>query len=194
MSHEHTEIGRRTYLKTTGAAALGTTALSGCLGDASGTLATHVTDQPTDIDDFESLVVTIAGIWLGPETAEAGDEEGSEPSGREYHEFDESQTADLVDLQDDTTQLVDERDLNTGEYEFLQLDADGIDGTLDDGSEATVETPGEAPLTFNEPFEIREETQTSFTADFTPVKRGQTGTYVLKPVADGIDVQYDSEE
>jgi hypothetical protein len=33
---------------------------------ATGTLATQVTDQPGDIADFESCIVTIEGIWLKP--------------------------------------------------------------------------------------------------------------------------------
>mgnify|MGYP006919956659 CR=1 FL=1 len=33
--------------------------------------------------------------------------------------------------------------------------------------------------------------RTVFTADFTPVKRGQTGSYVLQPVPDGITVEYE---
>jgi hypothetical protein len=165
--------------------------LAGCLGGSTGTLATQVTDQPGDIADFDECIVTIVGMWLGPEDAESGTEEGEEPSGREYHEYDEPQEADLVELQNGETQLVDERDLETGSYEFLQLDTDGVDATLNDGSEATVEVPGEAPLTFNQSFEVREDTRTVFTGDFTPVKRGQTGSYVLQPVPDGITVEYD---
>jgi hypothetical protein len=166
--------------------------LAGCIGGGStGTLATQVTDQPGDIADFESCVVTIVGMWLGPEDAEAGDEEDGESTEREYYEYDEPQEADLVDLQGENTSLVDERELETATHAFLQLDTDGIDATLEDGSSATVETPGEAPLTFNQEFEIREDTRTVFTADFTPVKRGQTGSYVLQPVPDGITVEYE---
>ncbi|GAB7012300.1 hypothetical protein JCM18549_05710 [Halolamina salina] len=51
-------------------------------------------------------------------------------------------------------------------------------------------TPGEAPLQFKQSFEIREGQRTTFTADFTPVKRGQTGTYLLQPVASGTEVSY----
>jgi len=65
-------LDRRTYLQATGAAALGAAGLAGCVGRATGTLATQVTDQPADIADFASLVVTIEGIWLGPEGAESG--------------------------------------------------------------------------------------------------------------------------
>lgn len=187
---------RRSYLKLTGgAAAFGLSGLAGCLGSAgSGTLATSVTDQPEDIGDFESCLVTIDGIWLGPEDAEDGSEEDEEPSGREYHAFDEPQEADLVQLQDESTQLVDERDLDVASYEFLQLDVTDIDGTLENGDAAEMETPGEAPLTFNEPFEIREDTRTSFTADFAPVRQGETERYVLRPVPEGISVDYDERD
>ena len=223
-------LDRRSYLRATGAAALGTAGLAGCVGRASGTLATHVTDQPADIGDFESLIVTIEGIWLGPEGAisgadddesddesddagdaddgesddagdaddgesdDAGDaDDENEPAGREYYELDEPQEADLVQLQGEETQLIDERELSVASYQFLQLNVSNVDGTLEDGSEATVERPGNAPLTFNAEFEVRENTRTSFTADFAPVRRG-TGSYLLRPVPQGIEVTYEEEE
>lgn len=213
-------LNRRRYLQATGVAALATVGLAGCVGKATGTLATKVTDQPADIGDFESLVVTIEGIWLGPEGAESGadgnqtetetddsedgttdggnetdgedvDEE-TEPSGREYQEFDEAQEADLVQLQNGETQLIDERELSTGTYQFLQLDVSNVDGTLSDGGEATVDLSGDAPITFNQEFEVRENTRTSFTADFAPVRRG-TGDYLLRPVPRGIEIGYEED-
>ena len=210
---DRVSLNRRTYLQAAGAAALGATGLAGCVGRASGTLATRVTDQPTDIGDFESLIVTVEGFWLGPEGAEPDDEEadnetdtedsetvdgnetdgeGDTEAGREYFEFDEPQEADLVELQDGETRLIDERELQTGEYPYLQLDVSSADGTLTDGSDATVDLPGNAPLTFNEAFEIRENTQTTFTADFAPVRRGN-GSYLLRPVPRGIEVEYESD-
>ena len=198
MTNDTYTTDRRSYLKMTGgAAAIGTTGLAGCLGDSTGTLATSVTDQPEDIGDFESCIVTIQGIWLGPEGADAGDtgdDEDGEPSGREYYGFDEPEEADLVQLQGEETQLIDERDLDTAEYEFLQLDVSDIEGTLEDGEMAEMDTPGEAPLTFNAPFEIREDVRTSFTADFAPVRQGQTNRYILRPVPEGIQVHYDDED
>mgnify|MGYP006436592443 CR=1 FL=1 len=202
-------LDRRTYLRAAGVAALGSVGLAGCVGRATGTLATQVTDQPTDIGDFESLVVTVEGFWLGPEGAQPeadGAEDDDEqagtnetdgndtddedaPVGREYFEFDEPQEADLVELQNGETQLIDERELEAGEYPYLQLDVSAADGTLNDGSEATLDLPGNAPLMFNEPFEIRENTQTTFTADFAPVERGN-GRYLLRPVPSGIEVEY----
>lgn len=221
-------LDRRTYLKATGAiAAVGSAGLAGCVGDdtsveATGTLATRVTDQPGDIGDFESCIVTIQGMWTKPTGVDdedvdvddgdngededtdgdedednGGDEEEEPPDlsdAREYHEFDEPQEADLVLLQDGETDLVDERELLVREYEFLQLDVTDVDATLTDGGDADVSTPGEAPLQFKERFEIREAQRTVFTADFTPVRRGATGSYLLQPVAQGTTVEYEDVE
>lgn len=213
-------LDRRTYLAGLGAA--GVAGLAGCSGGtaaATGTLATAVTDQPGDIADFESCVVTIVGIWLAPaeedgqstdgsenetadgtadgEMTEDGEDEmdgESEEDGREYIEFDEPQEADLVELQGENTQLIDERELAVDEYSYMQLDTDGVEATLDNGESATVEVPGNAPLKFNKAFEIRANTRTTFTADFTPVKRGQSGSYLLQPVARGVTVEYQEIE
>jgi hypothetical protein len=216
-----TEPNRRQYLKALGAVgAAATVGLAGCAGEASatGTLATAVTDQPGDIADFESCVVRIQGIWLKPaaedgtddgdgagdgdaddgsdsndgvETQEAGDVDRSDD--REYHEFDEPQEADLVQLQDGNTKLVDDREVEVGSYEFLQLDVSGVEGTLEGGGEAQVDTPGNAPLQFKQAFEVREDQRTRFVADFTPVKRGRTDRYLLQPVATNTEVSYEAE-
>jgi hypothetical protein len=191
MTDETNSIGRRRYLKTTGAAAAATAGLAGCMGgSATGTLATRVTDQPGDIADFESCVVSIVGIWLKPADATATGTTDDEDAGRERINFDSAEEADLVELTDGSSTLLDERELDTGEYEFLQLDVDGVDATLTGGGDATVNTPGDAPLKFDQQFEIRADTRTVFTADFTPVKQGN-GNYMLQPVADGTSVEYE---
>lgn len=194
--------------------------MAGCLDDATGTLSTHVRDQPGDIEGFKSCIVEITGMGLAPGGEESNDDEGSggdegsngdqdsggdenshgdqedgeDSSGREYHEYEEPQEADLVELQDGEIQLIDEREIDVGEYRFVQLDVDNVDATLQDGSEPSVEVPGEAPLKFNTAFEIREDTRTVFTAEFTPVQRGGTGEYGLQLVADGTEVSYGDVE
>ena len=203
-----TSIDRRHYLQA--ATAAGIVGLAGCTGDdgtadATGVLSTQVTDQPGDIADFESCVVTIDGIWIKPaETDDDGDETenqendtedaADESAAREYHPFEEPQTADLVELQDETTELIDQRELATDTYQFLQLDVSDVDGVLDGGDGTEVDTPGNAPLQFNQNFEIRDDERTVFTADFTPVRQGQTGQYLLQPVADGTTVRYEPIE
>lgn len=202
-------MNRRSYLKSAGVAATAGL-LAGCSGpgasaDAVGTLAASVTDQPADIADFESCIVTIAGIWVSPAggddtdtPASTGTEStptstGSESGDRRYIEFEEARTADLVQLQGANSQSLGEWELETGSYESLQLDVTGVEGTLDDGSEADIDTPGNAPLQFNTTFEIRAEETTRFVADFTPVRQGNTGRYLIQPVASGTVVLYGTE-
>jgi hypothetical protein len=208
--HESATATRRDYLRVTGGlAAAGVAGLAGCMSGAeatTGTLATRVSDQPGDISDFETCVVTMAGFWIAPasdedatatstsastetETSSDGEDEDAD---REYHEFEEPREADLVELQGDRSALLGEQDLETGTYAYLQLDVTSVDATLADGGEATVETPGEAPLKFNQSFEIRADERTVFTADFTPVRRGRSGSYLLQPVASETSVRYES--
>jgi hypothetical protein len=180
---------RRDYLRATaGFAATGVAGLAGCMGGAeaaTGTLATRVSDQPGDITDLETCVVTIAGFWVVPgsasseetatttatatatatatEVEDEGEDEGEdedEDESRQYHEFDDPQEADLVELQGDRSALLGEQELKTGTYAFLQLDVTSVEATLADGGAATVTTPGEAPLKFDQSFEIRADERT----------------------------------
>jgi len=126
------------------------------------------------------------------EDAEDAQEE-ADREGRRYIEFDDSQIADLVELQGDNTQLIDETELEVGDYRYLQLDVSDTEGTLTDGETAEVETPGNSPLLFREEFEIRADETTRFIADFAPMRRGQ-GSYIIRPVATGTKVLYGDEE
>lgn len=172
------DIKRRRYLR-----ALGTVpiigAVAGCSGGgATGTLATNVSDQPGDIADFDTLLIQVDGIRVKPEDGE-------------LQRFDADAEVDLTELVGEASELINETDLDTGTYEFLQLEAEATEATLGDGSSATVNLPGDAPLKFDHPFDIRSGETTSFTADFTPVNQGRTGRYVLQPVADEVVVSYE---
>lgn len=174
---------RRDYLRTVaGATAVGSTVLAGCAGGTdTGTLATRVSDQPGDISDFESCVVTIAGIRVKPVDGEVV-----------KREVDPTE-ADLTELRGERSTLVAEEEFETGEYEFLQLRITETRGTLTDGEEVSVEVPGDAPLKFEREFEIRADARTTFTADFTPVRAGGSERYVVQPVADEVTVAYEDE-
>lgn len=247
-------MDRRTYIERIGTV-VAAGAVAGCTGNGGGNgttdgdgngddssgdggeteygvLSTSVTDQPNDIGDFESLIVTVEGIWVKPagadeetdedetatpedgettpeeeappeeddadeetgdETGETDEEEQDDRTSRRYIEFGEAQEADLVQLQGGETKLVNETELEVGEYQYLQLDVSDTRGTLVDGGEAVVETPGNAPLKFNQTFEVRPEETTRFIADFAPFQRGN-GEYLIRPVASGTQVLYGDAE
>lgn len=175
---------RRTSIKATAGIAAGSSfALAGCSGTGgdTGTLATHASDQPGAISDFETCIVHVTEIWVKPADGELVKKDVGE------------QTADLTKLQGEKSALLEEVELGTGTYDFLQLKVSMTDATPKDGSEANVSVPGDAPLKFEAEFEIRTNQTTTFIADFTPVKAGPTGKYLLKPVADEVQVIYEGE-
>lgn len=125
-------------------------------------------------------MVTIDGVWAKPADGELVREE-IEPT-----------DANLVSLQGDRSALVSKVELAASEYSFLQLQIAKTTGILTDGSAMEVAGPGEAPLKFETTFKIREGERTAFTADFTPVRRGKTGSYLIQPVADEVTVSCES--
>ncbi|MFB6254177.1 MAG: DUF4382 domain-containing protein [Halobacteriaceae archaeon] len=171
---------RRIYLQSV-AGLVGSAMLAGCAGlggSATGTLSTKVSDQPGAIEDFKTLKVKITGIRV-------------KPTDGNLQEINASSTVDLTKLTGEATALIDETELKTGSYEFLMLEATTTEAVLKDGGTPTVTVPGTAPLKFNKSFEIRNNQTTTFIADFTPVKAGPTGRYILKPVADQVKVMYE---
>lgn len=179
---------RRVFLRSAGLmTACGSVA--GCLGRnvEMGRFATYVSDQPGHITDFQSCVVTIDELRILPASAATATEERE---GEELLFVVDDVEADLVSLTGDASALAYEQDIATGEYAYLKLSIASVDARLEDGGEATVETPGAAPLKFNRSFKIREDLRTEFTADFTPVRQGESGRYLLQPVASETTVRY----
>jgi len=152
--------------------------------DTTGTTTSTATEDEDGADDADEPDEDVQ------EADDDGDDEDGDDEGLETYDVEDTE-ADLVELQDGNTELVAETELEPGDYEFLQLIVSEVDATLDGGGDAEVTTPGNAPLKFKQPFEIRADTTTTFTADFTPVKRGKTGSYLLKPVATGTEVSYE---
>jgi hypothetical protein len=153
------------------------------------------TDEETDDEDDQTGNET--DDPTGSENVETDDEEAAEEgAGRYYIEFEEPQEADLVDLQGDNTQLIDETELEVGDYQFLQLDVSETNGLLTNDEEAEVETPGNAPLQFKQAFEIRAQERTRFIADFAPFRTSPPDSvrYRIRPVASGTRVLYGEGE
>lgn len=176
---------KRRHLLRAAGGLTATATLAGCsmLGGAStGTLEARASDQPGDISDFETLQLRITELLPKPADGE-----------RTTVDI-EDVTIDLTELQGDASTELGTAELETGDYEFLQLRVgEVVEATLSEGGEANVTTPGEAPLKFNRGYEICEGGTTTFTADFTPVKRGQGG-YILQPVADEVTVESTCDE
>ena len=207
---------RRQFLAVAGAAAVGAT-LAGCTGGSddgsgsTGTLATRVTDQPGDIGDFESCIVTIIEIRVAPaagsEATDTADGDGTEATdtdggddddaentgddddddaGEESYDVDDAE-ADLVQLQDGETELVAELELSTGGYDSLKLAVLEAEATLANGDDVEVETPGEAPLKFDERRDTGRHAD-DLHGRLHAGQAGSVGDYVLQPATDGVEV------
>jgi hypothetical protein len=110
-------LNRRRYLQVLGSVPL-VGAAAGCLGGGdSGTLATHVSDQPGDIADFDTLLIQINGLRVKPEDDE-------------LQRFDVDAEVDLTELVGEAAELIDETDLDTGTYQFLPLSAEATEATI----------------------------------------------------------------
>lgn len=178
---------RREYLAAAGIAA--GTALTGCLGSSTGTLATQVTTQPGDIGDFASCLVTFSELRVMKGTPKGDgtmtderqtlESESGTVEGEQAYEVADAEV-DLVQMGADDAKLIDERELETGEYQYLKLLVSDIDATLEGGERAEVRTPGGAPLKFDDPFEVRAGSQTVFTAAVTIRQNSDGEGYVLR--------------
>lgn len=157
--------------------------LSGCMGGGGeGNLAVKATDAPGNIDDFQSLTVTIATIKVhkAGESGE-GDSEGNE-TGAGWTSFavdTDRQDFDLVQLLNgNTTQLMNES-LPEGRYTQIRLIATEATGVLDNGTSVVVRVPNNS-LKIVKGFEIADGKTTTFVADINVVKDGNG--YKLSPV------------
>ena len=159
----------------------GMLALAGCStaldpGSGTGTVSFYVSDQPGALEDFNHLNVTITEVTFvradGNRTTKEADA-----------------TVDLTQLEGANSSLVEQYELEGGDYEMVFLSVGGIDGTLMDGSSAEVKLPSET-LQLNEEFTVEANSTVDFVYDITVVERGNTDKYNIKPVASesGTDV------
>ena len=147
-----------------------------------GSLNFYVSDEKNAIDDFEHLNATVSKVGF-----QRGGESGN------WTEYDvDNRTVDLTELKGDNATLMETFELESGNYTKVFVHVSEVNGTLTDGSSADVKLPSEK-LQLNENFTVEENATVDFVYDITVVKRGNSGSYNIKPVASesGTDVPID---
>jgi len=125
--------------------------------------------------------------------SESEDEAESEDDGEgnaEWVERDvDSRTVDLTELQGANATLLQNMSVPAGEYEKVFVHVEDVNGTLKTGEEVNVKLPSEK-LHLNKDFTVDSESNVEFVFDITVFEAGNSGKYILKPVAgeSGTDV------
>jgi len=158
-------------------------ALAGCSsgvpgGGETGTTNFYVSDQPSAIDDFAHLNVTVSQVTFV-------DREGNQT------EKPANATLDLTQLRGANASLVDQYEIESGNYTKVFLDVSEVDATLTSGESADVKLPSEK-LQLTQNFTVESGSSVDFVYDINVVERGN-GDYNLLPVASesGTDVEID---
>ncbi|WP_049979757.1 DUF4382 domain-containing protein [Halolamina rubra] len=158
-------------------------AIAGCGGSVSpgdggggeGTVNMYVSDQPSAIDDFEHLNVTVTSI-----AAHRVDGSGNESEWVEQ-EID-NVTVDLTELRGANASQLGAIPAPNGSYDKTFIHVSEVNGTLTNGESTDVKLPSEK-LHINENFTVGNGEEVDFVFDITVVKRGQSGSYNIQPVA-----------
>jgi hypothetical protein len=135
-----------------------------------GNFAFLISDEPNDIGDFESLNITISRVGLQA----AG-------SVRRLEFTPETKTVDLTQLQGEQSQEIWRGNAPAGQYSQVYINVSEVRGKLQStGQIVDVKLPSNK-LRISMPFEVTDDTVTSFTFDITVVATGNNGKYILKP-------------
>jgi len=159
-----------------------------------------VTATATATESPNTTTPTITAVEDETETEEAEDEEEREGD-EESESDDESEdgrwvtrevnatTVDLTRLRGANATLVERFDLPAGEYDQVRLEVSETEGVLKDGSTTEVKLPSER-LKLTQEFTVGDGEEVDFVYDVTVHKAGNSGKYVLRPVASesGTDV------
>lgn len=155
---------RRTLLVALAVVVLVVTA--GCT-TPSGTANVYVSDQPTAIDDFRHLNVSITTV--GAYNAESS----------KWETRTVSRSVDLARLQGTNATLVDALELPAGNYTKVYLEMDNVDGVLTNGTEASVELQSDQ-IEVSTPFTVTPNGNTTYVFDLVVVSNVD-GAYVIRP-------------
>jgi len=127
--------------------------------------------------------------------ASADDDDDSEGEGRWITREVNGTSIDLTELQGANATLLENFSVPAGEYTQVRLVVGEINATLTDGSDQRVKLPS-GRLKLNKPFTLGPNTSVDFVFDITVHKAGNSGKYILKPVAgeSGTDQEIDRRE
>lgn len=148
----------------------GTDGTDGQTADA-GRLRFYLSDQPSIIDEFRHLNVTVTRVGFHRGKGNAT-----------WHEFPvNGTTVDLTRLRGANATLVEEYRLPTGNYTKVFVYIGSVNGTLESGEDVRVKLPS-GKLQLNKGFRLGPNESAAFVYDISVHKAGQSGKYILKPV------------
>lgn len=153
----------------------------------------YLSDQPNAIDDFEHLNVTVSKVGFRRAGTANGSNEtngSNDTDAPGWTEVDvDDRTVDLTRLKGENATLLSRFELGAGEYTKVFIHVTEVNGTLTDGSGAEVELPSDK-LQLNQDFRVEANQSVDFVYDIAVVKRGNSGSYNVKPNAgqSGTDV------
>jgi cold shock CspA family protein len=104
----------------------------------------------------------------------------------------DSRTVDLTQLQGANATMLGNITVPSGEYEQVFVHVSEVNGTLKTGEQVNVKLPSQK-LQLKEGFAVNSSNDVDFVFDITVFKAGNSGKYILKPVASesGTDVEID---
>jgi hypothetical protein len=155
-----------------------------------GTVEFYVSDRPNDMDDFEHLNVTVTAVRFhlvdpdddGPGAEADGERDDEGEDGRWVVREVNATTVDLTRLRGANATLVERFDLPAGEYDQVFLEVSATNGTLTDGGSTEVKLPSER-LKLDQQFVVGNGEEVDFVFDVTVHRAGNSGKYILRPVA-----------
>ncbi|MFB6071932.1 MAG: DUF4382 domain-containing protein [Halobacterium sp.] len=158
-------------------------------GDADANATTTTTTEANTTTTNTTTTTTTTQATTTQTTTESDVAEESEDSSEWVEREVDSRTVDLTELQGANATLLGNLSVPAGEYTKTFAYVSDVEGTLKSGEQVNVKLPSQK-LHLNEDFEVSSESSVEFVFDITVFAAGNSGKYILKPVASesGTDV------
>lgn len=143
----------------------------------SGSFELMISDQPTEIDNFDYVNTTFSEVRVFYANTS---ENTTNQTSFETIQLEDRPTVDLTRVKGDKAISILEQNLEAGNYTGVHLQVSNVSASID-GESTNVNIPSER-LKINKAFEIAPNSTTSFVFDINVVKRGKSGSYNLLPV------------